>query len=640
MKYCYSFALWVILCIAAPGSYSWAQLSTYSAFGIPDDLKANADEVYRVDYMAIDIEDEKTSTIKVKKVVTLLNSNSTEHFQAVAYNRKFTKIVKLSARIYDALGQEVRKLKAKDFTDRSVIASYSVYEDSRMKIAELRHNRYPYTIEFEYEIIQKKIPFYPASALGGYRTSVEQFDYIVRTKKDFEIKYKAYNTTLQPKINQQDYSTVYHWSTQNIPALVYESYAPYSDQIRPVIKISPLKFQFENYKGNLSSWKDFGQFMYDLNKDRDQLSPEMKQKVKSLINEAQSDQEKIAILYRYLQDNMRYVSVQLGIGGWQTFDAKYVEENKYGDCKALSNFMKAMLKEAGIKSYAALIHASDDSKIDISDDFAFPGFANHVILNIPSEEIWLECTSSDYPPNYIGEHNQDRPTLLITEEGGVIKHTPLFDLDLHQEKHEALIQIDDKGAANIKLQSIFSGPKHEVLRYYSNNQSPQELEEYFLSTLDLPAFSIDQLQINNDAKTPQSTLDFAATVKRYSSKAGKRIFLPLNKLNAFTEVPKVIEKRTLPIHIKEQYREEDIYTFELPQGYEVESLPQKNIDLESEFGHYKVDIQMENGRITYHRQLEIYTVKLPADRYNDLRNFYKEIANADGMKVVLVQKKT
>ena len=96
----------------------------------------------------------------------------------------------------------------------------------------------------------------------------------------------------------------------------------------------------------------------------------MKTKVKELVKNAPSQEEKIKVLYHYLQENMRYVSVQLGIGGWQTFDAKYVEENKYGDCKALTNFMKSMLKAADIEAYAALIK-NGRNVLDQEIDFDF-----------------------------------------------------------------------------------------------------------------------------------------------------------------------------------------------------------------------------------------------------------------------------
>ena len=102
---------------------------------------------------------------------------------------------------------------------------------------------------------------------------------------------------------------------------------------------------------------DYGILMNRLYEGRDILTPEVKSEIRALTANATSDTEKVHIVYDYLQKNTRYVSVQLGIGGWQPFDAEYVYENKYGDCKALTWFMKSMLETIGIKSYPALVSA-------------------------------------------------------------------------------------------------------------------------------------------------------------------------------------------------------------------------------------------------------------------------------------------
>ncbi len=76
----------------------------------------------------------------------------------------------------------------------------------------------------------------------------------------------------------------------------------------------------------------------------------LNRKVHELTDHLTDKRQKVFALYDYLQKNTRYISVQLGIGGWQPFPADYVATKRYGDCKALSNFMVALLKEAGIKA--------------------------------------------------------------------------------------------------------------------------------------------------------------------------------------------------------------------------------------------------------------------------------------------------
>ncbi len=629
--------IFIVLALLNINNTISAQIGQYSVFNLPNELTENANEVVRLDYMNFKIESPKLATLKVKYVVTLLNDKSRAHTQYVSYD-KLTKVTNLSAKVYDAFGKEVRKVRGKEFIDQSAISDFSIYEDDRVKYINLYHNSYPYTVEIEYTQNFKGLLYYPSSYLQSYARAVEHFKFVVEIPKDLKLRYKSENIDLEPSIEEEGKKVVYSWLASSLPALKSEPYAPYQHKIRPAIKIAPTKFEYDNYSGDMSTWASFGQFMYDLNKGRDELSPEMAKKVKNLIVNAKNDQEKIAILYKYLQDNMRYVSVQLGIGGWQTFDAKYVEKNKYGDCKALSNYMKSMLNVAGIKSYQSLIYSSRNTKIEIDEDFANPGF-NHVIINIPSEDIWLECTSNDYPPNYIGSGNEGRQSLLLTEEGGKIINTPAFPLDQNKKATTATFELNNKGAAIIKKQTKYIGPKHDDYRYLSNNYSKEDIEKEFLEDTNLSAFTIDKLEISNDEKKPLTVVDFHISVARYASTAGKRIFMPLNKLNQFENIPKAIEKRIHPVHVKKQYREEDTFTYVIPGDYEIESIPSDQVMLESAFGKYQISIEVKENIIVYNRLLEIYAVEVAADKYEELRNFYKEIAKTDGMKAVLVKKK-
>lgn len=630
--------IFILVLLFVAFNHATAQLDGYPIALLSPELTKNANEVVRLDQSHFVINNEKSASLKIKYVVTLLNSKSDEDTQVVFYNKN-SKISQLSAKVYDAFGKEVRKVKKKDFSDQSAISNGTMYSDSRVKVAELNHNQYPYTIVLEYTKTFKKTPFFRTGRLQSYKRAIEKFEYRIDTPKDLEIRYKSKNIDLEPQIKKLEKKTVYTWSASQLAALEYEPFAPYYEKIQPAILIAPTKFVFDGHEGDMSTWESFGKFMYDINKTQDQLTPTMAEKVQDLIAGVSTNKEKIEILYRYLQENSRYVSVQLGIGGWQSFDAEYVEKNKYGDCKALSNFMKSMLNEAGIESHWALIYRSNRYKKEMDQELVTPGSANHMILNIPQEDIWLECTSSDYPINYLGGSNENRQALLITEQGGKITQTPNYGLDQNKSSSTATIKVNADGAAMINNTTTYVGPEHDYYRYIGSDYSQSELEKEFLRELDLPAFTIDALTVKNEKDAPVSTRDYQINVRRYASKAGRRIFIPLNKLNPFGYVPKDLEKRIHPVHVKRQYKEEDHYTFELSGDYEIESIPRETIDLKSEFGSYQVSITVEEQKVTYHRVLEIYSVELPAERYNDLRNFYKEIAKADNMKIVLVKRK-
>src|SRR6185312_13501516 len=133
---------------------------------------------------------------------------------------------------------------------------------------------------------------------------------------------------------------------------------------------------------------------------------------------------KARFLYNYLQKNVRYVSVQLGIGGYKPFPASFVDEKKYGDCKALSNYMLTLLKTVGIPSYCAVINAGTNAE-PADPDFVNDPF-NHIILCVPfkNDTTWLECTSATSPFGKLGSFTENRKALLVTEDGGKLVNTP------------------------------------------------------------------------------------------------------------------------------------------------------------------------------------------------------------------------
>src|SRR5690606_19975124 len=158
-------------------------------------------------------------------------------------------------------------------------------------------------------------------------------------------RHKAFNYEAEPvvKTEKNNYSTT--WSVKDMPAIVREPLAPLWHELTTLVIFGPTDFRVENYTGNMNSWQDFGKFIYALKENREQLPDNIKRKVRELIAGVTDPLEKIDLLYRYMQQHTRYISIQLGLGGWQPFSAAEVANKGYGDCKALSNSMYSLLKE-------------------------------------------------------------------------------------------------------------------------------------------------------------------------------------------------------------------------------------------------------------------------------------------------------
>ncbi|MEM1320255.1 MAG: DUF3857 and transglutaminase domain-containing protein [Bacteroidota bacterium] len=610
----------------------------FSIVSIPSQLLENANTIVRLERMEFDVKSVSKATMRYRYVVTLMNSNSQQSLHYVSYD-KMTKVKKIKGRLLNAMGQEIRKIGKDEIHDISAVSSGSIYEDDRMKYMEFKHDTYPYTIDFEYEVEKNGLQGYPDWRIQGYNMAVQQASYVLRLPAEMQAHYRAYNCDLMPQQTVEGKDQRLEWSVKDLAAVKAEAYAPLSTEILPSISVTPAAFEVAGYKGSMSSWKAFGDFIYRLNEGRDALSPKMAAQVKSMVVDASTDAERINILYRYLQDNMRYVSVQLGIGGWQTFDAEYVEKNKYGDCKALSYFMRGMLRTVGIESHTVLVRAGQHFG-KVEEDFVEPRF-NHMILYIPSEDMWLECTSNSALPNYLGNFTSGRPVLLVTGEGGQLSRTPKISAEADHCERRALIELAIDGSATISTEEHYKGPCNDRYRMAWEDYDEEKRQKAFVKDHKaLPAFDIKALELTVEKERPEAQLDYQLAVRRYAAKAGKRIFVPLNRLRPFDQVPSASGGRLHPVVVRKAFSEENHFKFKLPEGYEIESIPEKALKLDTEFGTYELQIEQQEEALSYTRSLVIKPVKLPAERYGELRDFYKKITKMDKMKVVLVKKKT
>ncbi|MGB1217291.1 MAG: DUF3857 domain-containing protein, partial [Saprospiraceae bacterium] len=409
-------------------------IGDYAITDIPEHLLENANSVIRYSEQTLEIKSKKEFITTEYLVVTIFEKDSPFSSNAAYYNQN-SSVIKMEGRILDWSGTQVKKKTAKNANDISTSDQSTIADDSRVKVLEFDNTQLPYTIIWEIQTKHKGGKSYtPWFTIPRYNVAIQESKHVILHPEGFKFNHRHYNNT--PKETKDIYKKQQRitWEYNNLKAIKNESYSPNILDIFPHTQIYPIEFSFYGHEGSLQDWKSFGKFFSGLNKEHNDMSQTFKDELKEMTVSASSDKEKIDIIYNYLQKNTRYVSVQLGIGGFKSFPASYVEKNKYGDCKALSYFTKSMLDEVGIDAIPAIIQRSS-TPFEVEDDFVYDRF-NHILLYVPSEDTWLECTSSDFPVGYIGQSNCNRKALLLTENGGELKKTPIIEKDL--------VQIEDK----------------------------------------------------------------------------------------------------------------------------------------------------------------------------------------------------
>jgi hypothetical protein len=613
----------------------------YNVLLIPDSIKKKANVVERFEEIRIIIKDIDNAVVKHKYAYTILNETGKKY---AGYYNSYSNLINLSnidGNLYDASGKKLKTVKKKDIGDFVEEDGMSLATDARFKEHDFYYSQYPYTVEYEDEQEYNGIFYLPSWYTQPYLNFAVEFGrLIVETPTNYNLRYKQENYEGNPVINKTDNKIVYTWEVKNQKAKSYEFYGPEISEISTRVILAPTQFSIQGFTGTMNTWKDFGMFRQTLLGGRDELDDITKRKVHELTDGLKDPKEKIAVLYKYLQSNTRYVNITFGIGGWQPYDAKYVAEKKYGDCKALSNFMGALLKEAGINSYYTVIK-SGKNNTGFYADFPSNQF-NHVIRCVPlaADTIWLECTSQTLPAGYLGDFTCNRPALLITESGGKLVNTPNYTKDDNVYIRNIEGIINEKGDLNTKAITIYKGLEyddiHDMFHYLKN----EDVKKYLNNAFSIPNYAINDFKYSEtEDQIPSIKEEISFTSGSYANISGKRLFIVPNILAKSPTKLDTSDARKYDIIYRYSFKNIDTFNIALPEGYTVEALP-KNKSIINKFGKYEASYIILQNKIIYTRSYERTAGHfLPLD-YAEFVNFYNEIYKADRSQVVLVKKES
>lgn len=617
-----------------------AQEISYPVSSIDESLFVNANAIIRNQEIEIEIVDIDKMIVNTVRTVTVLNKLGEDLVWAGEVYDDNTKLKKQQALIFDESGKEIKKFRKKDFQDRSLVTGATLISDARVSYIDYSPKVYPYTVYYTSEVQEGSTIFvrdwFPSKS---YWLSVERSGYKLKNPAKIPIRFLEKNLASH-KIEKvtSDYEVEY--LIEQLPAYKYEKFSPAMKDFAPHVKVALNQFSLVGVNGEAEDWAQLGKWQYDNLLDKKMaLPPKTIAEVQSLTADAIEVIEKARIIYNYVQENTRYVSVQLGIGGWEPMTASEVDHLKYGDCKALTTYTKALLESQNIPSYYTIVHGGRDM-VDIDEDFASME-GNHVILNVPLEDesIWLECTSQTDPFNYTGGFTDGRKVLLVKPDGGEIVKTTHYSPTENLQNTTAEIRIDETGDFTADLKRESFGVPYGMI-YLIANQDESEKELHYKEEFGhLKNLHINKIDHHNDRLSPKFSEQLEFKGKKYASVIGSRLLLPLSfsRLQIIS-VPRSTERK-LPVKINRGMTFKDNYEFFLPQSSNPESIPE-NIDIQNEFGSFKMEIKYEDRDnshvILVERNYTLNEGTWPAEKYSNLREFMNKLNSLSNQKAVIV----
>ena len=625
----------LVLLLFTAANIATAQFN-YSSFTIPDSLRKNADAVTREEYIKFTIKDINTAKYEVHEVVTILNEAASGYLDFHEFSYKFRWLNDAEIKVYDALGIKKASYSKKDMT--SVNYGEGLVPEGKVTYFSVNAQAYPITIEKNYTIKYNGLFSYPGNYFHPPYHSVEKAVFEVEAPSDLSFRYKLLNCNYQPVVTKGAAKELYHWEVKNLSAYKAEKHAGGTDYYVPQVLLAPNKFKLDDYEGDMTSWKNFGNWINSLYQKTTDLKEERKQFFKNLVKNATTDFEKARIIYNYLQTNMRYVSIQLGIGGLRPFPASFVDDKKYGDCKALSNFLKAALDAVGVKSNLLIIEGGENPGLILED---FPAnYFNHVILCMPQpkDTVWMECTSTTLPFAELGPFTENRKAMMITDNGGVLVNTPVSFYKNNTVDFSTTIKVKEDGGAAVTALYKSTGDERDNLLMGFHDMKEDDKRKFFITHNGWK--QPDALELNNTARQANP---YVATAKMgyeniASFKAGTKLFLEPRLYHFFDEDIPETSNRLHDFFFSFPYQQSDTTVYELPEGFTIENLP-KDKTIEYPFATYTSSYKWDgaNSRLSCIAYVAVKQRIVKAADYPQLLNFKNQVL-ADANEKIVVKK--
>jgi hypothetical protein len=573
--------------------------------------------------------------IQTDTVVLQINDRFGENYSTISL--PFSELITISrvkAWIEDLSGKVVRTLKNSEFSTTSNDEVATLYSDIYVKTFSLKHNIYPYKICYTYQLTQTQFTTIADwSPVYNEKIPTREGRLVVTFPRNYPVhkflrKAACYYSDSTGNEVTCKFSSSYDVIRQD------EIFAEPVENVVPLVLIAPYRF-FYGVEGSTESWKTYGNWCFRLNSGLLDLPESESKTVLSLVSGINDKKEIIRILYYYLQDHTRYINVRIGTGGMKSFPASYVAKNKYGDCKALTTYMKALLKIRGIESFYTLVYASE-TPVHLIEEMPVSQF-NHVILCVPlgKDTLWIDNTAKGFPLGYVNSFVQNRRALLVDKDNsrlvrifGLTRREVLKTKTLTLWKNENRIQAD----------AAFSFGGHDFewftsLRLYADqNKQDKKIREF----LSFSNFEAEQWRLKTSPRD-SARIDLASTLNTSS------FFKSVESDVCFTAVPSDIgsfiqpSERKMAIQLSYPVYSIDTLRVQIPSGLELKYLPE-TASLDSPYGNYKIEFLHHDNTVSVIKRYELFPGWYPSSEYSAFYAFIKSFRAAENKSIVLQKK--
>ncbi len=448
----------------------------------------------------------------------------------------------------------------------------------------------------------------------------------------------------------------WQWVLTDIKAIKTEESMPPWRAVAGQMYISLFPPSGKAQQRGFDNWAELGKWYTGLLKDRDNASPEMKQKVATLTASSTATLDKMRVLAKFVQTDIRYVAIELGIGGWQPHPAEEVFLHRYGDCKDKATLLGSMLREIGVESYHVVIN-TDRGAITPAMPAHQGGF-NHAIIAIKLPDsvndpslvaivqhpklgwiLFFDPTNESTPFGQLSGYLQENYGLLVAPEGGEFVRLPTLPAAMSGIQRSAKMKMDPTGTLQGEVKEVRLGDQGRGQRQALHGASDRKEWVKPVETLLSHAFTNFQLTKASVTNLDRPELPFGYNyeiiAQSYGKPAGNLMLVRPRILGSkSSELLETKEPRRYSVEFDGPWRDTDTFEITLPPGFEVDDLPPA-ANADYPFASYHSKTEVTGNVLRYTRSFEVKQLTVPLDKVEDLKRLYRIIAGDERNTAVL-----
>ncbi|PZX92297.1 hypothetical protein DOS84_15920 [Flavobacterium aquariorum] len=424
------------------------------------------------------------------------------------------------------------------------------------------------------------------------------------------------------------------YTAENIPALKEENFVDNIQNYQSSLhhELEKTNFPDEKEKNYSKDWDGVAKTIYA---DKEfgielQEGSYLLNDLKTILKDIDSKEERLAVVFKFVQNRMNWNNDN---GYYTDKGVKKAYIDKTGNVAEINFILISMLKLAGLDASPVLVSTREHG---------IPVFPNRTVFNyvvaavvVDGKQVLLDATHKYTTQNILPLNVLNWKGRLIKQEG-ISQEIDLVPTKPSGKYYTLMVKMDKTG----KMEGKYRFQMTDYDAYSFREKYAEINTDTYLEKIenDFGGIKIQDYSIDNKKTDLANPIleNFTFTASNYCDIIGDKVYI--NPMLFFTQShnPFVQEKRQMPIYFGYPKQEKYNISFEIPEGYIVESIPQPmKISTEGKELSFSVNTFSQGNKILILVVKENSMAIASADFYEPIKEFYQKMIDKQNEKIVL-----